>query len=282
MVADYHALDSLDEIKNFNKTIYDTARWLIAVGIKPERSIIFRQSQISQHTELAWIFSSLTPVGELERMTQYKDKSTGVNSTSASLLTYPVLMAADILIYKAIVVPVGEDQTQHLELTRTIARKFNQKFGSTFPEPKPLLTKTAKIMSLKNPDKKMSKTGDDGIALADSPALIRRKIMAAVTATDSGRRTMPAGVANLFNLLISFSPNDGKEFLAKYKKGDLKYAELKSHLADKIIEHLKPAQDHFAQISDRQIEQVLADGQEKATRIANTTLHEVKEKIGLI
>lgn len=282
MVADYHAFDSLEDEKNFLKDIYDTTRWILAVGIKPERSLIFRQSQVPEHAELAWILSSLTPVGELERMTQYKEKSQGLSSVPASLLMYPVLMAADVLAYKASLVPVGDDQLQHLELVRTIARKFNSRFGNTFPQPKGILSKTPRLISLKDPTKKMSKTGDEGIALADSPQEIRRKIMAAVTATEAGKKDMPAGVQNLFVLLENFAPDDVKDFRKKYDQGSLQYADLKGHLAEKIIAHLEPLQKHFKQITDHRVEEALDHGRHKAQAIARATLHEVKEKIGLI
>lgn len=282
MIADYHALDSLEDEKTFLATIYDTTRWILAVGIKPERSIIFRQSQVPEHTELSWIFSSLTPVGELERMTQYREKSEGKTSVPASLLIYPVLMAADVLLYKATLIPVGDDQLQHLEMIRTIARKFNSRFGETFSQPKAILSKAPRIMSLKDPTRKMSKTGDEGIALNDSLQEIRRKIMAAPTATQAGKRTMPAGVKNLFTLLESFAPLDVKPFKQKYDDGTLKYVDLKAHLAEKIIEILKPIQDHFKQISDHRIDEVLNHGAHQAQQIARVTLHEVKEKIGLI
>lgn len=282
MIADYHALDSLDDEKSYLQAIYETTRWLLAIGLHPEKSVIFRQSHIAEHTELAWIFGALTPVGELQRMTQYKEKSVGKTSIVSTLLTYPLLMAADVLIYKATLVPVGEDQVQHLELTRTIARKFNRRFGQTFPEPKPILSKAPRIMSLKDPAKKMSKTGDEGIALLDSPEQIRRKIMTAPTATESGQKTMPAGVENLFTLLQGFAPQDVEQFKKSYNDGALKYVDLKAHLAEKIIETLKPLQQNFHQISNQAVQETLQKGALKAQPIAQTTLREVKEKIGLI
>lgn len=282
MIADYHALDSLGDKKSFYQTILDTTRWILAVGVNPDRSIIFRQSDMPQHTELAWIFGSITPLGELERMTQFKEKSHGEKSVNSALLMYPVLMAADVLLYKATKIPIGEDQLQHLELTRAIARKFNQQFGLTFPEPKPLLSKAPRIMSLKDPNKKMSKTGDDGIALADNPREIKRKVMAAVTATKAGQKTMPPGVANLFTLLENFAPDDAGRFKKRYRAGTLKYIELKEHLADKIIETLLPLQERFKQISNARVEEVLKEGSGRSRAIAQTTITEVKEKIGLI
>lgn len=281
MIADYHALDSLEDEKSFYRVILDTARWILAVGVNPDQAIIFRQSDIAEHTELAWIFGAITPLGELERMTQFKEKSEGKAQVSAALLNYPLLMAADVLLYKATLVPVGEDQVQHLELTRSIARKFNQRFGAIFPEPKPILTKTPRIMSLKNPDKKMSKTGDEGIALADSPREIRRKILSAPTATRAGQKIMPSGVANLLTLLENFAPQDLGEFKKRYRDGSLKYVDLKEHLAERTIETLLPLQEHFKQISDARVEEALGEGAHQARTIAHATISEAKEKIGL-
>ena len=178
-VADYHSITENYDPKEKPKEILNLTADLLSLGLNPEKSVIFQQSQIPGHADLTWIFNTLTPLGELERMTQYKDKAASQKQNiNVGLFDYPVLMAADILIYKSEAVPVGEDQVQHLELTREIARRFNDKFGKVFPEPKPLLTESARIMSLIDPAKKMSKSGGEKsyIAISDSPEVIKEKI----------------------------------------------------------------------------------------------------------
>ncbi|MCH8048572.1 tryptophan--tRNA ligase, partial [Patescibacteria group bacterium] len=187
MIADLHALTTVQDPQQFSQTTLAKFVELLSVGLNPEKCIIFVQSRVKGHTDLAWILSTLTPLGELERMTQFKDKAKKQHTNiNAGLLTYPTLMAADILLYKTQGVPVGKDQTQHLELTRTIAKKFNSTYGKVFPEPKTLLVKEgAKIMSLKEPKKKMSKsdTEESSIGSFEEPESIQKKIQRAVTDT---------------------------------------------------------------------------------------------------
>ena len=203
-IVDLHAITTPYESKNLQKNIFELAIAYLAAGLDPEKCILFVQSQVKEHTELAWLLGTITPLGELKRMTQFKEKSKRhPEYVNAGLLNYPLLMAADILLYQTDLVPVGKDQQQHVELAREIARKFNQKFGKTFKEPKTLLPKIGeKIMSLKNPKKKMSKTDDpEGcIGLFDEPEEIRKKIMSAVT--DLGREikydlNKKPGISNL-------------------------------------------------------------------------------------
>jgi tryptophanyl-tRNA synthetase len=235
------------------------AKSYLAAGIDPKKSIIFLQSDLPEHTELTWILNSITSLGELQRMTQFKDKSKQhPESVNIGLLDYPVLMAADILLYKAERVPVGEDQVQHVELTRTIARKFNNAFGQTFPEPKTLLTEAKRIMSLTNPKEKMSKTGDAGIALTDSPEIIWKKLSTAMTDEARKRRTDPGDPAkcNIFNIAKELAP-----FREKY-------------------EELSKA--NGSPSGEDYVREILADGALRAKKIASETLTEVKKKLGLI
>jgi tryptophanyl-tRNA synthetase len=275
-IADLHALTTPFEPKELSKNTLEVAAEYLAAGIDPKKSIFFLQSQVLEHAELAWIFNCLTPLGELYRMTQFKDKSSQhTESVNGGLLTYPTLMASDILIYKPTAVPVGDDQTQHVELTRTIARKFNNRFGRTFPEPKLLLTKAARVKSLIDPEKKMSKTGDEALMLEDPPDEILRKLKKAVTATDTKKGS--PGVDNLKFLLEQFGGNDRiKDFS--------KYSELKKVLAEVIADYFTDFRKKKKEImSDKlYLAQVLADGAEKAREVAQQTLSEIKEKVGLL
>jgi len=182
-IADLHSLTTIQDPKNLPKDVLNAAITYLSLGVDPQRSTLFVQSDVKQHTELCWILNTVTPLGDLERMTQFKEKSKQFKKNiNAGLLIYPILQAADILLYKANAVPVGKDQVQHIELTRTIARKFNQKFGKTFPEPKAILPKTgAKIMSLADPKKKMSKSLGPAsyISIFESPEEIKKKVMSA-------------------------------------------------------------------------------------------------------
>ncbi|MDP1709325.1 MAG: tryptophan--tRNA ligase [Candidatus Komeilibacteria bacterium] len=284
-IVDYHAITIPYQPKEMEKRITDLALDYLSAGLNPEKAIIFVQSHVPEHTELAWIFNSITPLGELERMTQFKEKSSQhKQNVNAGLFTYPVLQAADILLYKANLVPVGEDQIQHVELTRDIARKFNNTFGKIFPEPKPLLTKSPRIMSLADPSKKMSKSLGEKhyIALMDSEATIRAKVKSAVTDTSGGSKA--PGVENLFTIIESLD-QDGvtEELRSQQKKGALKYSELKDVTANVIISHLRPFQARRAELSrDRsKVGEILIAGANKARQIAEKTIAEVRDKIGV-
>jgi tryptophanyl-tRNA synthetase len=287
-IADLHSLtENFEPGKPKSDQIKNLVRTYLACGINPEKATIFIQSHVPAHTELAWIFNTLVPLGELERMTQYKDKSARQESNiNVGLFDYPVLMAADILLYHPAFVPVGHDQLQHLELTNTIARKFNNKFGQTFVEVKPYIQKPVRIMSLSNPEKKMSKS-DPGsfIGIFDEPDEIRKKLAKAVTATDAPEGSMPKGVANLFDLLLEFGDRHVYDrFQKEYNEGKIKYSELKETLADSIITYFTPAREKYRELEtqDRQIEKIVQEGAQKAQTIAQTTLAEVRAKIGLV
>ncbi|OGY89691.1 MAG: tryptophan--tRNA ligase, partial [Candidatus Komeilibacteria bacterium RIFCSPLOWO2_01_FULL_45_10] len=203
-IVDLHAITIDYHPATYQETILNTAIDLLAIGLDPKKSTIFVQSQVPQHAELCWLFNTLVPIAELERMTQFKDKAAEhKENINAGLFDYPVLQAADILLYKSEMVPVGQDQLQHLELTNTIVRKFNNKFGKYFEEIKPVINEGARVMSLTNPEKKMSKSlgPNNYIALSDAPEIIRKKIMSAVTDTGPTASAMSAGVKNLFDLL---------------------------------------------------------------------------------
>lgn len=288
-IVDYHAITVDYNPKEMQQIILEAAVDYLAAGINPKKSIIFIQSHVPEHTELAWIFNTIVPISELQRMTQFKEKSQQEKSISAGLLNYPLLMASDILLYKAIGVPVGEDQVQHVELTRTIARNFNNKFGQTFAEPKVILSRGSRIMSLADPTKKMSKSLGDKhyVALSDSPEMIKKKIMSSVTDTGVAGQTgkKSPGVANLFELLELVSNTKTiQAFEKKYEQGKLQYKELKETLAEAVIKKFAPFQEKRKSLlkDTKKVKKILEDGAKEASKIAQETLKEVKEKLGLI
>lgn len=289
-IVDYHAITIDYNPEEMQDRVVQAAIDYLACGIDPKKNIIFVQSQVPEHTELAWILNTITPMGELERMTQFKEKSEQhQENINAGLFDYPVLMAADILLYKAIGVPVGEDQVQHVELTRTIARKFNNKFGQTFPEPKVILSSGARIMSPIAPDKKMSKSLGEKhfIALSDEPAMIREKVMRAVTDTgpqETNRKKSP-GVTNLLQLLeLAASKKAASVFEKEYDDGTLKYSTLKEAVTEALIRMLAPIQAERKDLikNPDKIKKILGDGSKKARKIAQETISEVKEKLGFV
>ncbi len=283
-IADLHGMTTPFKPAELSANTLDVAATYLAAGVDPEKSTFFLQNHVLEHATLAWIFNCITPLGELERMTQYKDKSkTQKVSINAGLLTYPALMAADILIYKPTAVPVGEDQIQHVELTREIARKFNSRFGQTFPEPKPFMQKPLRVMSLSDPEKKMSKTGDEAILMDDSPAEITRKLKKAVTATEGNSKS--PGVDNLFFLLEQFGTKEEVTFFkGQQKAGSLKFSELKETIAKEISTYFAEFREEKQKLLDKPdfLAQVLGQGASRARAIAQATLIEVKEKIGLL
>jgi tryptophanyl-tRNA synthetase len=283
-IADLHAITTPFVPKELKENTYHVVAEYLAAGIDPKKSVFFLQNQVLEHTELAWIFNCITPLGELERMTQFKDKAKlHKENINAGLLTYPALMAADILIYKPSAVPVGDDQVQHVELARIVARKFNNRFGETFPEPKTYMRKPLRIMSLKDPEKKMSKTGDEALMLDDKPEEITRKMKRAVTATEGKERS--PGVDNLFLLLDNFGSEEQKRyFFEQQKSNSLKFSELKETLGQAISSHFAHFRDQKeALLKDRdKLEDILTQGASKARKAAAATLEEVKDKLGLV
>lgn len=287
-VADYHSLTEDFDPHQKKGWILDLVKTYLALGVNPDepgkKSIIFIQSQVPETTELAWILSTGTPLGELSRMTQFKDKSAkSPKNINVGLFTYPVLMAADILLYDAEAVPVGEDQVQHLELTRTIARKFNSKFGETFKEPKPFHTEAARIMSLDNPEKKMSKSSPSGcLFLDDTPDEVRRKIKTAVT--DSGKEIKydPKKKPAVSNLLLMYGTLEGKSVkeMEKIFQGKT-YAEFKNELAERLVELTESIRLAKEKLSDEKVLNFLEEGKKTASERAKKKIKGVKEKLGL-
>ena len=286
-VADMHSLTENYRPQDKPQQILDAVMDLLALGVDPEKSVIFIQSQVPEHAELAWYFNTITPIASLERMTQYKDK-TGrqKENINVGLFDYPVLQAADILLYKPYGVPVGEDQLQHLELTNDIAKKFNSKFGQTFLLIKPLLTSTPRVMSLLQPTKKMSKSLGEGhvININDNAKTIEKKLARAITDTGKEKKMTP-GVKNLFLLLEIFGePEQYKFYLEAHHQGSIRYADLKANLAKVIAHHFAPYRERrlkFAQKTEY-IKEVLTAGRQKAKALASQTLREVKKKMGLL
>jgi tryptophanyl-tRNA synthetase len=287
-VVDYHAITVPQKPEELRQSILDIARVYLASGIDPVKSIIFQQSDISQHAELGWILNTLTKVSELEKMTQFKDKTKDEEKEGpgAGLLNYPTLMAADILLYQTEVVPVGEDQTQHIELTRTLARRFNQQFGETFIIPNPLIKKTgARIMSLDDPKKKMSKSSKSPasyISLADDPALAHKKIKKAVT--DSETRIIynlekkPA-ISNLLTIYSNLSQLNIKELEIRYEHKS--YGDFKEDLANLVANFLEDFQERSQAFSDNDIKKILHDGANLVLPLAEATMKTVKHNLGL-
>ncbi|MCX6720907.1 MAG: tryptophan--tRNA ligase [Candidatus Staskawiczbacteria bacterium] len=287
-IVDLHAITTPYDPKELQKNILDTTAVYLAAGINPEKSVIFVQSQVKEHAELAWLLGTITPMGELSRMTQFKDKSKQHKDyINAGLFTYPVLMASDILLYKGQAVPVGKDQEQHVELTRTIAKKFNQKFGKVFDEPETILPKTgAKIMSLTDPKRKMSKSDEPKscISLFDSPEDITKKIMSAET--DSGKDviynvTKKPGISNLLTIYSLLTDRPVKEIEKDFVgKG---YGDFKKSLATVVVNYLEPFRRKQKELQTRDVyvKDILAKGASRARTIAETTMAEVRSKMGL-
>ncbi|WP_455257434.1 tryptophan--tRNA ligase, partial [Peptoniphilus asaccharolyticus] len=260
----------------------------LACGLDPEKSIIYIQSHVPEHAELGWVLNTISSMGQLQRMTQFKDKSSKSKEVLAGILNYPVLMAADILLYQSAFVPVGEDQRQHIELTRDLAQKFNSKYSDTFTIPDILTPKVgARIMSLQNPESKMSKSDTDEnsfILILDDENAIRRKIKRAVTDSEGIMRYSKEqpGLKNLIDIYASFSKLTTDEIVEKYK--DLGYGKFKEDLAEVVVEGLRPVQERFKEIrNDKEyLEKVYTEGAEKASRLARKTLRKVYKKVGFI
>ncbi|MDW8141625.1 MAG: tryptophan--tRNA ligase, partial [Candidatus Bipolaricaulota bacterium] len=285
-IVDYHAITIEHDPEELRRNTLEMGIDLLACGLDPRQCVLFVQSQVPEHTELAWILSAVTSYGDLQRMTQFKEKGEGQEFVSCGLFTYPVLQAADILAYKASKVPVGEDQVQHIELTRRIARRFNSRFGETFPEPDVLLTEALRIMSPAEPTRKMSKSlgPKHYIAITEPEDSIREKIKTAVT--DVGPRPdtneKSPGVANLFLLLKLAAPKETyDQFEADYARGVLKYEPLKRAVADSLVRTLEPIRARRAQLKESEVREILLEGARTARAVARQTLEEVRERIGV-
>ncbi len=288
-IADLHSLTVPYLSGKLQSLILEKVISYLAAGVDPEKSIIFIQSQIKEHSELCWLLNTICPVGELERMTQYKEKSRKFQKNiNAGLLDYPILMAADILLYKTEGVPVGKDQVQHIELTRAIARKFNQTFGKTFIEPKPILPKLgAKIMSLTEPKKKMSKSDNPQsyISLFDEPEIIQEKIMSATTDLGKSIKYDPEkkpGISNLLTIFSLFSDKPIREIEKNFKgKG---YADFKKSLSKLLIDSLEPFRRKRKEFLARElyVKEILNQGRSRAQIIAQSMMEDIRKKMGLV
>ncbi len=283
-IADYHAITVEHDPEILRQRTLDLAATLLACGLDPERSILMIQYHAPEHTELTWVLNCLTSFGDLSRMAQFKDRSGREEFISVGLFDYPVLQAADILIYHGQKVPVGRDQVQHVELTRRIARRFNGRFGEYFPEPEPLLTEAASIKSLANPEKEMSKSlgPKHYIGLLDPEDSIWEKIKTAVTDVGPSGVEMSPGVANLFLLLKLAAPEDVyQQFNAEYDEGTLQYAGLKQAVFEHLMEALRPIRERRKQLGESDVLTAFEEGTRRAREIARETMREVRRRVGV-
>ena len=287
-IADLHAITVSKDKQALRKNIKSLAAIYLACGLNPEKVHIFIQSEVPAHNQLGWVMECNSYIGELERMTQFKDKKVKqVAGVSAGLLTYPSLMAADILLYDANLVPVGVDQKQHLELTRNLAERFNTKYGDTFAVPEPYIAKTgAKIMSLTEPEKKMSKSDENPksyISLLDELPVIMKKIKSAVTDSDTTIKydlENKPGISNLLTIYSCISGMTITEIEAKYENSN--YAEFKNDLANVVANEIEPIQKRYNElINSKELDEILDQGRDYANYLANRKLSKVYNKVGL-
>ncbi len=284
-IVDYHAITGNQEPETLQQRTFDLAVSFLAVGLDPDRCTIFVQSDVPAHTELTWLLNAVAPVGELERMTQYKEKSAGMESIPAGILNYPILQAADILIYRADAVPVGEDQLQHLELTREIARRWNARFGDYFPEPQPIISDVGRVIGLDG-DAKMSKSRGNTVGILDSPEEIWQKVRKAVTDPQRVRRSDPGRpeVCNVFSLHRHFTPElRVSQIDAECRTAAIGCVDCKRELAESIATTFAPFRERAAEYAARpeRVREILGDGGTRCRRLAAETLREVRSRMGL-
>jgi tryptophanyl-tRNA synthetase len=285
-IVDYHAMTLEYDVSILRDNITEAAITLLACGLDPEHCTLFVQSQVPEHTELAWIFNCLSPIGDLERMTQFKEKSQQHREDiNMGLLDYPVLQAADILIYKADFVPVGEDQVQHVELTRRIARRFNNRFGETFPEPQEVLTPTSRIMGTDGKTK-MSKSLNNHIGILEAPEAIWEKLRTSVTDERRIRRTDPGDpeVCNLFTMHKVFSAADDiARINRECRTAEIGCVECKKILFNSMLAHLEPIQQRARELRNKPdlVAAALAAGAERCKKMAEQIMQEVRVKTGI-
>jgi tryptophanyl-tRNA synthetase len=285
-VVDAHAVTVEYDAKQLPKRVFEAAAAYLAAGVDPARSVVFTQSDVKEHMELAWYLTTITMMGELNRMTQFKEKSEQhKENNNAGIFTYPILMAADVLLYKATLIPVGEDQVQHLELAREICRRFNHRFGGVFPEPKPRLSSAPRIMGLDG-KQKMSKSRGNTIDLEDAPKVIEKKLKGAFTDPlklalgDPGRPE----VCNIFTIHKAASSPEAVEAIDRdCRSGALPCGECKMRLRDAVVKDLAPLQERYVELRAKPslVTDVLAQGAEKARTIAQKTMTEVHRAMGL-
>ena len=287
-IVDLHAITVRQNPAELRKACLRTLAIFLASGLDPEKNIIYFQSHVHQHAELSWILNCFTYMGELSRMTQFKDKSQKhADNINAGLFTYPVLMAADILLYQTDLVPIGADQKQHLELARNVADRFNKIYGDVFVVPEGYFPKVgARVMSLQEPTRKMSKSDpeDTYIAILDNPDIIRKKLRRAITDSESEVRFDPEnkpGVSNLMSILSALSGKSMEAIQADF--ANTGYGAFKDAVADAVISALEPIQKRYAEISaDKEyLQKVFSSGAERADAIARRTMRKVRKKVGL-
>lgn len=284
-VVDLHAVTVYQEPAELRAKIREIAALFIACGIDPKVATLMVQSSVSGHAELGWLLTCVTPLGWLERMTQYKDKSAKQETIGSGLLNYPVLMAADILLYQAKIVPVGDDQSQHLELTRDIAQRFNSLYGETFTVPATKLpTHGARVMGLDDPEKKMSKSATGtghAIGMLDDLAQAKKKIMRATTDSNPAVdfATMGAGVRNLLGIYQAFSGASNDEMQAQF--AGLRYGDLKKKVAEMVAQSLEPIQARYREVISGNLDEILRVGSDRILPVANETVRLTKERMGV-
>jgi len=287
-IVDLHATTLAYDPGELRERLYDTAAILLAAGLDPARCILFRQSDVHEHTELTWLLSAVTAHGDLNRMTQFKEKSAAQRElVSAGLFLYPVLMAADVLAYRVTEVPVGDDQRQHVELTREIARRFNERYGETLVVPEHRIPPVgARIMDLQEPARKMSTTGSaeaGTVYVLDEPDVVRKKLGSAVT--DSGREIArgpeKAGISNLIEIAASVRGVDHEAI--EHEFAGAGYGDFKGAVAEAVLEYLAPVRERYAELraDEEALEGMLAEGAERARAIARETLAEVRQRMGV-
>jgi tryptophanyl-tRNA synthetase len=287
-IVDLHAITVAYEPAALRESVYDTAATLLAAGLDPDRCVFFRQSDVLEHPELMWLLSSVTSFGELNRMTQFKDKAGAQRElVSAGLFVYPVLMAADVLAYRADEVPVGDDQRQHVELMRDVAARFNARFGDTLVEPEARIPEVgARIMDLQNPERKMSTTGGSvqgTVYVLDEPAAITKKFRSSVTDSGSEVRRGPdkAGVTNLIEILAAVRGTSSEAIEKEFDGAG--YGAFKTAVADAVIDYLAPVRERYASIrsDEAELERILAGGADKARAICSPVLGDVRRAMGV-
>jgi len=287
-IVDLHSITTPQDPEALREATLDLAAILLATGLDPERSTIFVQSHVSEHAECAWLLGCIATFGELRRMTQFKDKSQGKDSVSAGLFTYPALMAADILLYQTDKVPIGDDQRQHLELTRNLAERFNSRYGETFKLPEAIYPEVgARVMDLQEPDRKMSTTGgtpQGTVGLLDPPDTLRRKVRSAVT--DSGKEVRRSedkpGITNLIDMMAVATGSTPEEIEARYDGTG--YGKFKEDVAEAVVALLDPIRLRYGELRANQpvLRAILAEGAAKAELIAAETLDVAYERVGFV
>jgi tryptophanyl-tRNA synthetase len=287
-IVDLHSITVEYDPHDFRERTLDLAAILFATGLDPERSTVFAQSHVPAHAEAAWLLGSVTSYGQLGRMTQFKDKSDRHEFISSGLYTYPVLMAGDILLYQTDIVPIGDDQRQHLELTRDVAARFNSRFGETFKLPEGVYPEVgARIMDLQDPERKMSTTigtPQGTLRLLDEPDTIRKKFRAAVTDSGSEVRRAPdkPGVTNLIDILSSLTGEPAEAIETRYEGSG--YGQFKADVGDAVVDVLTPVQERYAELraDPAELQRLLARGAEKARKASDPTLEQMFDRMGFV